>query len=902
MRGTSAHDPGVMRRLLAALALACVASSASPVRGATAPASAGNVLTATLRNGLRVVIVRNAIAPVVSTDMTYLVGSRDDPAGVPGMAHAQEHMLFRGTPDLSSSELGTVATALGGDFNAQTGETLTQYQFTVPAANLDAILRIESDRMRDVLDAQSGWDDERGAIEQEVARDDSTPGNDFFRDAQAIAFAGTPYAHDGVGTKAAFDRLRGTQLKAFYRRWYAPNNAVFVVAGDVDPARALAQIRARFGSIPERPIPARPPVRFKPLTRTVIRRASSLVYPLAAVGFRMPGVNSPDFVASYVLQGLLDAQRGPLRSLAADGEALDAEWVAMPYFAEGQLAFAVVALNPDASPATMAGRIEGRLRAYANGAIPRELFETTKRELIASQEFSRNSVTELASDWADTVALDREPSIAREQQLIAAVTLADVKRVAKRYLNTNAAIVGELTPSANASVAAPAAPATVGPENPLRARAPSFRLPAWASGLVRDVRVPPATVTPVRTKLPNGITLIVVPERISDSVFVYGRVKTNPALEEPSGKEGVASVLEATFGYGTAHEDRGAFQRDLDRLDAAVGAGSELRLQATSQSFVPALSLLARNELDPRFDDRTVELAKRRVAADLATTLGGSQHLAVRRTEERLLPAGDPTLREPTIQGIAALSLGDVRAYYEKAFRPDETTLVVVGAVTPGAARAAVERAFGGWRASGSPPRLELPPVPLNGPATVKLSLPVQQDDVTLEELLSVKRSDPQYYALQLGNAVLGGGSAGPEQSRLFRDLRQNSGLVYVVSSELDVGGTRSRLSIQYACAPANEARTEQVVDADIAAMQRHEVGSAELALTKASMVRRSLVAGGSLAAIGASLLDDATEGLPLDQTRIDGEHLLAIDAAAVRSAFAAYVRPQDFVRVIEGP
>src|ERR1700729_3482114 len=112
---------------LLGLALVTQASAAPP-----SGSSDGGVLKATLTNGLQVVIVRNTLAPVVSTDLSYLVGSRDDPPDMPGLAHAQEHMMFRGTKNLSTSELGTIATALGGDFNAQTSELTTQYQFTVP--------------------------------------------------------------------------------------------------------------------------------------------------------------------------------------------------------------------------------------------------------------------------------------------------------------------------------------------------------------------------------------------------------------------------------------------------------------------------------------------------------------------------------------------------------------------------------------------------------------------------------------------------------------------------------------------------------------------------------------------------------------------------------------------------
>jgi len=489
-----------------------------------APSSAAtDVLKATLRNGMRVVIVRNAIGPVVSTEMTYLVGSRDDPAGVPGMAHAQEHMMFRGTKNLSTSELGTVATALGGDFNASTTDTTTQYQFTVPAADLDAVLRIESDRMRDVLDEQSQWQNERGAIEQEVLRDESEPGADFFSAVHAIAFAGTPYGHEGVGTRAAFDRLTGPQIKAFHDRWYAPNNALLVIAGDIDPARTLEQVRGRFEGIPSRPVPAHEAAHLKPIARAVLERPSTLVYPLAVVGYRFPGLDNPDFLASFVLQGVLGASRGPLRALVDTGEALDGSWLALPYVPEAQLAFATAALRPGADAARETQRLEAITAAYAQHGVPRELFESTRRRLIADQEISRNSISALASDWSTTIALDREPSIAHEQELIAKVTLADVNRVAKQYLDPKHAIIGALTPSDKASQSGAATGSQQGPEKPLAAQPPVTHLPDWAEQLVRHITAPPAAQLPLPIKLANGLTLIVQPTTISDSVFLYAR-------------------------------------------------------------------------------------------------------------------------------------------------------------------------------------------------------------------------------------------------------------------------------------------------------------------------------------------------------------------------------------------
>ena len=130
-----------------------------------------DILRATLKNGLRVVIVRNPLAPVVTTVVNYEVGSDDAPEGFPGMAHALEHMMFRGNPDLTADQLAHISAAMGGNFDANTQQTLTQYNFTVPADDLELALHVESLRMRGILGTDELWGKERGAIEQEVAQD-----------------------------------------------------------------------------------------------------------------------------------------------------------------------------------------------------------------------------------------------------------------------------------------------------------------------------------------------------------------------------------------------------------------------------------------------------------------------------------------------------------------------------------------------------------------------------------------------------------------------------------------------------------------------------------------------------------------------------------------------------------
>ncbi len=212
-----------LRNILTVLGLAVLLACAPTT--STGRAEVGRedeVLRATLENGLRVVIVRNDLAPVVTTMVNYLVGSNEAPEGFPGMAHAQEHMMFRGSPGLTANQLADIIAALGGKFDADTQQTVTQYFLTLPAEDLDVALRIEAIRMRGVLDSERLWAQERGAIEQEVAQDLSSPEYIFYTKVLANLFKGTPYAHTPLGTVASFDKTTGSHAQKVLRHLVCP--------------------------------------------------------------------------------------------------------------------------------------------------------------------------------------------------------------------------------------------------------------------------------------------------------------------------------------------------------------------------------------------------------------------------------------------------------------------------------------------------------------------------------------------------------------------------------------------------------------------------------------------------------------------------------------------------------
>jgi zinc protease len=855
------------------------------------------VLRATLDNGLRVVIVPNRIAPVVTTMVNYLVGSNEAPPGFPGTAHAQEHMMFRGNPGLSANQLAAITAAMGGRFDADTQQAVTQYFFTVPSADLKLALHIEAIRMRGVLDSEKLWTQERGAIEQEVGRDLSDPEFVFYTKLLADMFKGTPYALSPLGTDASFDRTTGARLKKFYDTWYAPNNAILVVVGDVDPQKTLTEIKKRFGSIPKKQLPPRAPIKLAPVPPETISLKTDQPMGMVLVSFRLPGYDSPDYAASKVLADVLSSQRYNLYGLTVAGKALATDF-ALDTLPQAGLGYAAAAFPQGGDAQALLKEVKAVLAGTVKSGVPADLVAAAKKQAKAEVEFQKNSVYGLARSWSQALAVEGRQSPEDDVQAIDKVTPADVDRVARQYLDLDQSVVGILTPEGSGKPLVHKG--FGGPESFKLQPTKQVSLPEWASSALKRLTIPPSTLHPVVSTLPNGIKLIVQPESVSDTVGVYGHIKNQPDLQVLPGKEGVNRVLDQLFSYGTTTLDRLAFQKALDDIAAEVATGTTFALKVLSEHFERGVQLLADNELHPALPEEAFKIVRTQVAAAVAGQLQSPDYLAGRALKAALFPANDPTLRQPNPAGVAVLTLEDVRDYFGKVFRPDETTIVVIGKVTPERAQKAIATYFGHWQATGPKPDTLLPPVPPNPPATVTVPDASRvQAKVTLAETLGLTRSNPDYYTLALGNHVLGGGFYA---TRLYQQLREETGLVYTVDVELDATQTRAVYAVDYGCNPGNVAKAQAIVVRNLAAMQTQPVPDDELHQAKAMLLREIPLAESSLSSIAQGLLSRAILDLPLDEPTLAAQHYMALTAAQVKAAFAKWVRPTDLVQVTQGP
>ncbi len=885
-----------MLRMLNICAVVLVAASLMSAQ--QKPAGDSDVTRATLDNGLRVVIVRDPLAPVVTVEDNFLVGGNETPAGFPGMAHAQEHMAFRGCSGVTADQIAAVYAQLGGAGNADTQQNITQYYTTLPAADLDIALRLDAACMRDIEDSQTEWAKEKGAIEQEVARDLSNPTYKFITRLNEDMFSGTVYSHDPLGTKDSFEATTGDMLKAFYKRWYAPNNAILVIAGDVEPSAVLAKVKEYYGTIERKSLPPRAEIALPPVKAESFTLDSNLSYLLAFVSYRVAGTDSSDFAAVQILSDVLSSQRGKLYDLVPQGKALDTEFGLAETYAKASVAYSAAVLPADGDAKPIIAEMRKIMSDYAANGVPAELVEAAKSKEIARAEFRRNSISGLADAWSEALAAEGRNSPDDDVEAMKRVTPEDINRVAKKYLVDQESIAAELKPQPSGGPVS--AQGFGGGEQLTAAPTKPVDLPSWAASKLLSLEKPLPELSSSDVTLPNGLRLIVRTENITPTITVQGNVRNDPQMEAAPGKDGVSDVLEDLFSYGTKSLDRLAFQKALDDIAAEESGGSSFSLEVLKPDFSRGVQLLADNELNPELPDEAFKVIKPQTAQYLAGRMKSPGFQTERALYKALFPANDPALREATPQTVSSLTLDDVKQYYAKTFRPDLTTIVVIGNITPAEAKSAVEKSFGGWTASGIKPDVDLPRVPANKASAANIPDPSQlQDSVDLSETVGITRFDRDYYPLQLGNHVLGGGFYA---TRLYHDLRQVNGYVYSVDVSMSADKTRTVYTVSYACDPKNVSKARELIRRDLVAMQRENVTDAELQQAKALLLRQIPLAESSESGVARGLLARAQIGLPLDEPIRGAELYFSMTADQVKAAFAKWIRPDEFVQIIRGP
>src|SRR5262245_3407868 len=439
----------VPRTLIALLvALLVVSTGARP--GAQPERS---VTEATLDNGLKVLVLEDHRSPVLSIQMWYRVGSRNELPGATGLAHFLEHMMFKGTPTFGKGEFARMVEQNGGQDNAFTSQDVTSYYVNIAAEKADMVLRLEADRMRNLLLDPKEIDSERQVVmEERRTRTEDDPDGPLSEEIVSLAFKAHPYRWPIIGWMEDIRRINPTELRAFYDLYYRPNNALLVVVGDVRTPELMTRVKELFGPIPRGPSP--PPVTaIEPPQidqRRVLVKKTDAQLPIVYVGWHVPNYRSADAAAVDLLSAILSEGRASrlYRKLVYEQRvALNAGGDYSYFSLDPNIFWLYATPLPGQTPEALETALLAEIERVKTEPVPDEELERAKNQVEASFVWRLDSVHSRAITLARFELIGSWQLMDRFVPLMRAVTAADLQRVARTYFPADRKNVGILVPA-----------------------------------------------------------------------------------------------------------------------------------------------------------------------------------------------------------------------------------------------------------------------------------------------------------------------------------------------------------------------------------------------------------------------------------------------------------------------
>ena len=409
------------------------------------------VVAATLDNGLRVLLLEDHRSPIVSFQVWYRVGSRNEQRGHTGLAHFLEHMMFKGTPTTGPRSFARIVEQNGGQDNAFTTQDVTSYYVNIAADRVELVVDLEADRMQNLLlDPKEIESERQVVIEERRTRTEDDPNGFLSEEVEALAFRAHPYGQPVIGWMEDISRITPEAMRAFYTTYYVPNNALVVAVGDFKAPALLEKIKDRFGRVPRGATP--PPVTaVEPPQngerRLTVRKEAQL--PIVYLAYPVPNQQSTDAAALEVLSTILASGRASrlYRSLIYDRQvALDAGGDYSWFSFDPNLFWFWATAMPGQTPETLEKELLGEMAKLEKEPVTDNELQRARNQIEAAFVFQADSVHRRASLLARFELIGGYALSDGYLQRMRAVTAADVQRVARAYFLPQHKNAGVLLP------------------------------------------------------------------------------------------------------------------------------------------------------------------------------------------------------------------------------------------------------------------------------------------------------------------------------------------------------------------------------------------------------------------------------------------------------------------------
>ncbi|QSQ21494.1 insulinase family protein [Pyxidicoccus parkwayensis] len=798
-----------------------------------------------LPNGLRVLLFPDPTKPNVTVNVTYFVGSKHEGYGETGMAHLLEHLMFKGTP--TTQNVPQALTERGARPNGTTWMDRTNYYETLPASddNLRWALGFEADRMVNSFIARKDLDSEMTVVRNEFESGENDPRGILFERVMSASYIWHSYGKATIGARSDLENVPIDRLQDFYRKYYRPDNALLVVAGRFDDAKALSMIQDTFGALkkPATPVPVTytaEPVQDGEREVTLRRVGDTSI--LTSL-YHVPEGAHPDFAAIDVLTLIMgNNPSGRLyKSLVATKKAARTGASNLQLRDPGVLTFSVE-MREDQPVAAAREAFLKTVEDAAKTPFTEEEVNRAKTQLMKSIELTLNNSERAAIQLSEWAATGDWRLFFLHRDRIEAVKPEDVTRVAATYLKPSNRTLGTFVPTAKPDRSEMPPPVDVAKMmDGYKGRE------AVAQGEVFDPSPANVEARVQRGELPGGVKYALLPKKTRGemvNVTLNLRWGTEEALR---GKTDAAQYAGRMLMRGTTKRGRQQLQDALDKLKARVGVeagltGATVSIECPRASLSEALKLMVEVLREPAFDANEFALLKQERLAALESQRSEPEtqgSIAFWRAMSAQYPKGHPyyvPTFDERLAGIKDTKLEDARAFHKAYYGASNGELAVVGDFEPKDVVSLAGDLFGGWK-SPAPFKRVAQVFTDGGAKLVALETPDKANAYYLAgQSLKLRKDDADWPALMLGNFVLGGGFL---NSRLATRIRQQDGLSYGVGSSLDAGDIDAVGNfVTYAIyAPENATRLEAAMREEVTRALQKGFSAEELEKARAGLL-----------------------------------------------------------------
>jgi zinc protease len=865
-----------------------------------------NVKKTVLENGMTILTKEVRNAPVVTVQVWYKIGSRDEALGVNGIAHQLEHMLFKGTKE-RPIQFGRLFAALGSNFNAFTSYDQTAYFGTVEKNKLSSLLVLEADRMQNSTIDTEKLTGEKRVVISELQGYENSPSYRLDRAVKRAAFPNTPYGLTVGGTKADVEKFTVEQVRSYYDSYYAPNNATLVVVGDFDTATLMTKVKETFGKLARREVkvtPASttktPSVRRVTLKEPGTTQIASLVYPL-------PNANDPDVPAIDIMNYILTEGRSSrmYQSIVETGIASSLDGGAANLAAGGWYEISgIVEVNKSLPKLEAAIGKEIKL-IQTTAPIPAEVARA-KAQLKAGYLLGNRDINSQARQLGNDQTTTGDYQFTDKYLAgVERVTPADVQRVAKKYLQDNLKTIGYFQPTqitGKSEAAGSGGSQTVGNYNPGAPVDPA-ELSKYLPPLDPDT-ASQAQALPQEVKLQNGLRVFLLPDSSTPTVALSGGIQAGAEYDSPE-KAGLASLTATNLMSGTKTQTALTIAKTLENRGAGLGFGASregvsLGGSALSKDLPILLQTLGDVLQNANFPTQKFELSRQRSLTSLKLELDSPAAVARKKFQQTIYPKNHPFTNFPTAATLTGLTPKDLQAFYRQHYLPSNTILAIVGDFKVPEIKRLLESNLGKWSTTVKPVKLSYPvaQVPTKQ-VSINPSLPGKTQAVTLMGNTAIDRKDPRFYSALVLNQILGGDTL---SSRLGTEIRDRQGLTYGIYSSFAAGKRQGTFVISMQTAPEDAQKATQSTIALLKDLQTKGVTAAEVANSKRSISSNYNVDLASPDEIAGATLGNAIYGLNPNEISEFPKKIQAVTLAQVNQVAKELIKTDQLIVITAGP